>query len=115
MIEVHISPAARREIRKLNKKAQRLIMRALEALQYCPRPPKVEKLQGHPDYLRLPVGRSHRMIYTIISSRLLIVLVIRDRKDAYRGIDNLGEKLRAAVDEIASTAEGQRLLISGNR
>ncbi|WP_442907469.1 type II toxin-antitoxin system RelE family toxin [Kaistia sp. MMO-174] len=109
-IEIRIAPAARREIRKLSRQAQKTVIEALELLASCPRPKGVEKITDRPDFLRVPAGRNHRIIYHIRSNVLLIVLVVRDRKDAYKGLDSLDAKLAAAISEIAETAPVLRLV-----
>ncbi|PBB19323.1 type II toxin-antitoxin system RelE/ParE family toxin [Mesorhizobium sp. WSM4313] len=99
-LEVVFSPAARREIKKLARDTQRLVLETLEELQKTPRPRGVEKIQGHPDFYRIKAGHDHRIIYHILRERLLVVLVIRDRKDAYKGLDDLDGKLGAALQSI---------------
>ncbi|RWP83681.1 MAG: type II toxin-antitoxin system RelE/ParE family toxin [Mesorhizobium sp.] len=99
-LEVVFSPAARREIRKLTRQVQGLVFDTLEKLQKVPRPRGVEKIQGHPDFFRIKAGHDHRIIYHIFVERLLVVLVIRDRKDAYKGLDDLDGKLGAALQSI---------------
>jgi mRNA interferase RelE/StbE len=103
-LEIVFSPAARREIKKLTREIQRLVFDTLESLQKTPRPRGVEKIQGHPDFFRVKAGREHRIIYHIFRERLLVVLVIRDRKDAYKGLDDLDGKLGAALSAIEEDA-----------
>lgn len=99
-LEVVFSPAAGREIKKLTRDIQRRVFETLDKLQKTPRPKGVEKIQGHPDFYRVKAGREHRIIYHILLERLLVVLVIRDRKDAYRSLDDLDGKLGAAIQSI---------------
>lgn len=94
--EVVVAPSAERELRKLERPIQALVFRTLDDLSRDPLPRGVKKLHGGP-YFRIRAGRDHRIVYTIHEGRLVVVLVIRDRKDAYRGPDALGEKLRAAL------------------
>lgn len=108
-LDIKFSPAARREIKKLSRNVQMKVLDAAEGLGACPRPPGVEKIKGRPEFLRIAIG-DHRVIYTIASARLLVILVIRDRKDAYKGLSDLDKKLAAAVIEIAVTEDGLRLL-----
>lgn len=100
-IEIHISPAAQREIKKMTKQARKVVIEALEQLSTCPRPRGVEKITDRPDFLRIPAGRNHRIIYHIRGNNLIIVLVVRDRKDAYKGLDALDAKLAAAINAMA--------------
>ncbi|RWN46111.1 MAG: type II toxin-antitoxin system RelE/ParE family toxin [Mesorhizobium sp.] len=103
-LEIVFSPAAGREIRKLTREIQRLVLDTLEKLQQVPRPRGVEKIQGHPDFFRVKAGHDHRIIYHVMRERLLVVLVIRDRKEAYRGLDDLDGKLGAALQSIDEEA-----------
>lgn len=109
-IEIHISPAAKREIKKLTKQAQKVIIEALQGLAACPRPRGVEKITDRPDFLRIPAGRNHRIIYHIRGNNLVIVLVVRDRKDAYKGLDALDAKLAAAISAIAEERPALRVV-----
>lgn len=100
--EVVVGKAAEREIRKLPKAAQRVVVKALEKLAGTPRPPGAEKLSGRPAFYRLRAG-DYRIIYAIRAERLVIVLVVRDRKEAYRGLEDLDGKLaQAMVDKVAA-------------
>jgi mRNA interferase RelE/StbE len=103
-MEVTFAPAARRDIRKFDKQIQTLFIRAIEALSVNPRPTGAEKLKGYPGFLRVRAGADHRVIYSLHEGRLVVVLVLRNRKDAYRGLDNLGAKLEAALTEISAAS-----------
>jgi mRNA interferase RelE/StbE len=105
-LEVVFAPAAGREIRKLPRNVQEQVIRTLESLSITPRPRGVEKLQGHPRFYRITVGKSHRLIYHILREKLIIVLLIRDRKDAYKAIDDLDGKLEVAllhIEDVVTT------------
>lgn len=65
-----------------------------------PRPPGAEKIQGRPRYYRIKAGRDYRVIYHLFQERLVVVLVVRNRKDAYKDLDDLGGKLEAALLEV---------------
>ncbi len=83
-----------------SKKDRNRILKALERLEVTPRPRGVEKLTDRPGFLRMRVG-DYRIVYSIISERLLVlILVIRDRKDVYKALDNLDKKLAAALMEV---------------
>ena len=95
---------ARREIRKFEKKIQIRFIEAVESLAKNPRPRGVEKVKGHPCFFRFKSGAEHRVIFLILSERIVVILVLRDRKEAYRGLDNLDDKLDAALVEIEERA-----------
>ncbi|MBZ0163413.1 MAG: type II toxin-antitoxin system RelE/ParE family toxin [Notoacmeibacter sp.] len=98
--EIVFAPAAKRELKKLTKDDQRKIVKAIEALPSDPRPRGVEKVKGHPKFYRIKAGGDHRVVYHIIQERLIVILVIRNRKDAYKTVGNLDNKLNAALLEI---------------
>ena len=82
---VRISPAADREIRKLDRPIQSRILKRLDGLMMDPRPNGVEKLVGSdvPRY-RVRVG-DYRIVYRI-DDQVLTVLVLKvgHRKEIYR-------------------------------
>jgi mRNA interferase RelE/StbE len=87
--DIQIAPAAERQLRKLPPQAQVKIFKALESLASNPRPAGVEKLSADPRFWRVRAG-DYRVVYFIDDGvHLLIVLVARHRKDAYRDIENL--------------------------
>ena len=82
---VRISPAAGREIRKLDRTVQRRVLKELDGLMTDPRPNGVEKLAGSdvPRY-RVRVG-DYRIVYRIDDQVLtVLVLNVADRKEIYR-------------------------------
>ncbi len=101
-LEIVFSPAARREIKKFDKQIQIRFIKAVEALSLDPRPSGAEKIQGHPGFLRIRAGADHRIIYSILQDRIVVIVVLRDRKDAYRGLGDLDDKLKAAMLELAA-------------
>jgi mRNA interferase RelE/StbE len=84
---VRISPAADRELRKLDRPIQERIFARLDELQNEPRPKGVEKLAGssEPRY-RVRAG-NYRIIYRV-DDQVLTVLVLKvgDRKEVYRNL-----------------------------
>ena len=93
---VHVGPAAKREIKKLAQPDQRLVIRCLEGLALEPRPRGVEKLSHNPRFWRIRAG-NYRVIYHIDDEdEVVIVLLARHRKDAYRDIGKLDVRLIAA-------------------
>ena len=83
--QIEFTPAADRAFRKLERRAQQRIDKALSLLAENPRPPKAEFLKGKfRGYLRVRTG-NFRIIYIIEDDRLVVCIVrIADRKDAYR-------------------------------
>ncbi len=96
---IHVAKPAEKQIRRLDKKAQRIVIRALERLESNPRPPKSEKIGGHPPFLRIRAS-SYRIIYAV-ENRAVIILRVRSRKNAYEGLDNLNPQLHEALVELA--------------
>jgi len=86
-------------MRKLQKPAQEQVIRAIEKLQRDGHPRDAEKLRCNPSFYRMKVGKEHRVIYHIFQKRLIVVLVVRSRKDAYRGLEELDGKLDRALGE----------------
>lgn len=81
--EVEIAPAAKRQIKKLTKPIQKLIVERLEQLAINPRPPGVLKMEGEEGFYRVRVG-DYRIIYEIQDRTLLIVVVkVGHRGDVY--------------------------------
>jgi len=102
---VEVGPAARRQLKKLPKAAQKSTISAIEKLADDPRPRGVEKIQGYPNFYRIAVG-SFRIIHHI-KGNTVVVVVVRDRKDAYRGLDDLDTKLNGAISELREVIESQ--------
>lgn len=81
---VEIAPAAKRQIKKLSKNIQQLIVERLEQLAEIPRPPGVLKMEGEESLYRIRVG-DYRIIYEIQDRVLLIVIVkVGHRSSVYR-------------------------------
>lgn len=101
---VHVSKSARREIKKLTKQAQVQVVGALDKLAVKPLPPGVEKLKSNPGFFRIRSG-DFRIIYALLPSpsQVIVVLVVRDRKDAFKGLEELDQKLAFALVEVAGT------------
>lgn len=82
--QVEITPAAKRQIKKLVKQTQELIIQRLEQLAENPRPPGVLKMEGEENLYRVRIG-DYRIIYEIQDRVLLIVVVkVGHRGDVYR-------------------------------
>jgi len=82
---VEFSPAARRQLRKLDPPTLKRILRRVEKLEKQPRPKSAKKLQGATDPLYRVREGDYRIVYLIEDDRL-IVLVIRigHRSEVYR-------------------------------
>ncbi len=86
---VEFSPAAARQLKKLNDKnrsAAEEIRDQIEALRAEPRPPGTEKLGGYHELFRVRVG-DYRIVYAV-SDRLVLVLVLKigNRSEVYERI-----------------------------
>ena len=81
---IEISATAERQIRKLRRAEQIRVLRTIKGLAADPRPRGCRKLRGYDDVYRIRTG-SYRILYTVESRRLLIlVLKIGRRKDVYK-------------------------------
>jgi len=82
--EVRIKASAEREMNSLPPELFDRIARAILRLELTPRPRGSKKLGGREEY-RLRVG-VYRILYGIDDARRVVqVLAVRHRKDAYRG------------------------------
>ena len=87
--DIRVAPAAQRQLKKLTPALQAKIVKCLEDLSANPRPKGVEKLSSDPRLWRVRAG-DYRVIYTIDDgAKIVITLVIRHRKEAYRDIGKL--------------------------
>ena len=73
---VEFSPAARRQLRKLDPPTLKRILRRVEKLEKQPRPKSAKKLQGSSEPLYRVRESDYRIVYSIEDDRL-IVLVVR--------------------------------------
>jgi len=81
---IEVSATAEKQIRKLNKAEQLRVLRAIQQLAHEPRPPGTRKLRGYNDLYRIRIG-THRILYSIESNRLLIIILkVGHRRDVYR-------------------------------
>lgn len=75
---------AGKELRELDRTAQRRIAGAIRGLSTEPRPPGATKLTGYAHAYRIRVG-DVRVIYDVADELLVVEIIrIRNRKDAYR-------------------------------
>ena len=84
---VEISPAARREIRRLARADFERAESAIADLGINPRPPGVVKLKGTQDVWRIREGQM-RIIFRVLDSEALVVILRVARRDerTYRGL-----------------------------
>jgi len=80
---IEITPAAERQIRKLETTTRRRILKKIETLGTTPRPVGVEKLTDTTFY-RVRVG-DYRIIYEVEDQiTRVLVLKVGDRKEIYK-------------------------------
>jgi mRNA interferase RelE/StbE len=76
--------SARKELQNLDPQVARRILKQVEVLVTDPRPSGVVKLEGVTDLWRIRVGQ-WRVVYRISDrERLVDVIAVRHRSDAYR-------------------------------
>ena len=76
--------SARKELQNLDPQVARRILKQIEALVPNPRPSGVVKLEGAADLWRIRVGE-WRVVYRISDrDRLVDIIAVRHRSDAYR-------------------------------
>ena len=82
---VELTPAAKRQLRKLDRSIQERVVRRLDKLEKDPRPPGVEKMEGDESIYRIRMGE-YRIVYEI-QDKVLVVLVLKvgHRREVYRG------------------------------
>jgi len=80
---VEVAPAAVRQLRKLDRAAQRRVQAAIELLAIEPRPSGAKKLVGGNGEWRVRTG-DYRVVYEIQDNVLLIlVAAVGHRRDIY--------------------------------
>jgi mRNA interferase RelE/StbE len=82
--QIVFARSARKELEALSARVGERVLRRIEALSRAPRPRGCRKLRGSDNLWRLRVG-DHRVVYGIDDARRLVdVIAIRHRRDAYR-------------------------------
>ena len=82
---VEFAPAARRQLRKLNRPVQVRVLRRVEKLENQPRPKTAEMLKGTTETVYRVREGDYRIIYTIEDDRLIVLVVrIGHRSEVYR-------------------------------
>ena len=81
---VEFTPAAARDLKKLDRQAQKRLSSVIDGLSENPRPNGVKALQGDSSILRIRSG-AYRILYRI-EDRVVMIVIIRigHRKDVYR-------------------------------
>jgi mRNA interferase RelE/StbE len=83
------TPAALRELEKLDPSVRRKVFTDIEKLKENPRPHGVEKMETKEKLYRVYVGpgKNYRAIYQIRDEALLVLVVrVGDRKEVYRRV-----------------------------
>lgn len=81
---IQFTPAAARQLERLDAPIRRRIGTAVDGLVENARPPGAKKLKGSEDLWRIRVG-DYRVVYQIHDRRLVVVIVtIGHRSDVYR-------------------------------
>jgi mRNA interferase RelE/StbE len=94
---VLVTPAFKRDLKKLDRRSQKRIFGTLDSLADEPRPRGVEKLKENAKFYRIRSG-DYRIVYSIDDEKsIAIVCLVRHRKDAYRDIASLN------ISEILDT------------
>ncbi|MBB1482874.1 type II toxin-antitoxin system RelE/ParE family toxin [Tessaracoccus sp. MC1865] len=80
---IEVAPAAVRQLRKLDRVAQRRVQAAIELLASEPRPGGAKKLVGGDGEWRVRTG-DYRIVYEIHDNVLLVLVVaVGHRRDIY--------------------------------
>lgn len=83
---IEFSPAAARQLRKLDRAVLEDVRDAIEGLGEEPRPHGCRKLSGHDGLYRVRVG-DYRIVYAVFDQLLLVlVLKIGNRAEVYERI-----------------------------
>ena len=81
---VEFSPAAARQLKKLDYAAQRRVQAVIELLAIDPRPPGAKKLTGGEGEWRVRTG-DHRVVYEVHDDVLrVLVVAVGHRREIYR-------------------------------
>jgi mRNA interferase RelE/StbE len=84
---VKIKSSAQKEIRKLpSKELRNKMVDIINSLYTNPLPDESKKIKGSKNIYRIRQG-TYRVVYQIYKDQLLIIIIrVRHRKDAYRGL-----------------------------
>ncbi|NLE73792.1 MAG: type II toxin-antitoxin system RelE/ParE family toxin [Actinobacteria bacterium] len=83
---IEVSPAAARQLKKIDRRVLYQIAEKIDSLASEPRPHGCEKLRGYDNLYRVRVG-SYRIVYGV-EDRLVVVVVLKagNRADIYQRI-----------------------------
>ena len=82
--EVVLARSARKELEVLSHNLMNRILVKIEALGDAPRPGGCRKLQGSGDLYRIRIG-DYRVLYEVDDARRMVdVIAVRHRSEAYR-------------------------------
>ena len=82
--QIELTPAAARQLRKLDQQSRRRVQAAVELLADNPRPAGAKRLVGGDGEWRVRTG-SYRIVYEIHDQVLLVLVVaVGHRRDIYR-------------------------------
>jgi mRNA interferase RelE/StbE len=82
---VEFAPAARRQLKKLDRPVQKRVLKRVEKLENQPRPKMAETLKGTTETVYRVREGDYRIIYTIEDDRLIVLVVrIGHRSEVYR-------------------------------
>jgi len=96
--EIIFSPRAEREMKKLEKSLQKQVFDLLENWQNG-HPQDIEKIRSQPNFFRIRAGDLRLIFYPMTKGRC-VILMIRDRKSAYKNLGNLSSMLASAVQRL---------------
>ena len=84
---VKIKGSAQKEIRKLsNKNLRNKLISIINELYINPVPDEAKKIKGSNNIYRIRQG-TYRIVYQIYKNDLLVIVIrVRHRKDAYKGL-----------------------------
>ena len=84
--KVELTPAAIRQLRKLDGSARRRIVTAIDRLAITPRPAGVKALTDHSGLLRIRIG-DYRVVYILRDEQLVVLIIAAaHRREIYRDL-----------------------------
>jgi len=81
-MQVKISKSAFKDLQKIDKKYQKIILEKIELLQNYPNTPQIKKLTNYYPPFRFRIG-NYRVFFDVTDD-IIEVLAIRHRKEAYK-------------------------------
>mgnify|MGYP001941626465 CR=1 FL=1 len=97
--EIVFSPNAEAELGTLTRQQQKKIFRELRNWSSGESKPEIEKIKSQPSFYRLKIA-DVRIVYYPFENGRVVLLLIRDRKNAYRNLPNLPQKLQTAARHL---------------